>query len=53
MYEAEVLVCRRDIYYSYHEVLYALCERRAGRSMPTGSDELDALRVRAQCAAVL
>ena len=37
---------RDDDYYSYHEVLYALCERRAGRSMPRGSDELDTLRIK-------
>merc|ERR1711939_1056726 len=39
---------RRDIYYSFHEVLYALAHRRAGRSMPTGksSEELDALRLK-------
>ena len=37
---------RADIYYTFHEVLYALCERRAGRSMPRNSEELDTLRVR-------
>ena len=47
---------RRDIYYTFHEVLYALCERRAGRSMPKGSEELETLRVRASsapCSALL
>jgi hypothetical protein len=39
--------CRRDIYYSFAEVLYSLCERRAGKSMPVGNEELDTLRVRA------
>lgn len=38
---------RRDDYYTFHEVLYALCERRAGRSMPPSNEEVDTLRVRA------
>ena len=37
---------RPDIYYTFHEVLYALCERRAGRSMPRNSEELDTLRTK-------
>ena len=39
---------RRDIYYTYHEVLYALCERRTGQSMPFGEEweELGKLRTK-------
>ena len=35
-----------DRYYTFSEVLYGLSERRAGKSMPIGSDELEELRVR-------
>lgn len=42
---------RADDYFTFHEVLYALCERRAGRSMPPANEEIDNLRVRAAAAA--
>ena len=39
---------RRDIYYTFYEVLYSLSERRAGRKMPTGGkwEELEKLRIK-------